>query len=50
MREATVRMSPQDFLRMMVSDLAYDDGLRDGRIAVDGDRRAVKQLFGMSRV
>jgi hypothetical protein len=47
--EATVRMSPQDFLRMMVRELPYDGGLRDGRIAVDGDARAVQRLFGMSR-
>jgi hypothetical protein len=47
--EATVGMSPQDFLRLMVSDLAYEDGLRDGRITIDGNAKAVTRLLAMSR-
>jgi hypothetical protein len=47
--EATVQMSPQDFLRLLVSDLDYDDAVASHAITIEGDANAVTRLFGMSR-
>jgi hypothetical protein len=46
--EATLHISPQDFLRLMVSDLVFEDALAAGRTTIDGDTTAVARLFAQS--
>jgi hypothetical protein len=47
--EAAVRMSRQDFLRLIVQDLDFDSALADGRVQVTGDVTAVRRLLAMAR-
>lgn len=47
--EAVVRMSPQDFLRMLVADLDRNDAIETGRIRVKGDPKALARLLSMAR-
>ena len=42
---AVVRMSPPDFLRLMVRDLDVAAAAGDGRMVVEGDASQVQRLF-----
>ena len=43
--DATVTMSPQDYVRLMTADLEMEAAMQDGRINVDGDVAGVARLF-----
>jgi hypothetical protein len=42
--DATITMSPQDFLRWRIRDLDFREAARTGRIRVDGDHEAVRRV------
>jgi hypothetical protein len=43
--DATVAMSQQDFLRVMISDLDWDDAAVTGRIRIEGDAAGLGRLL-----
>ncbi|HEY8173858.1 MAG TPA: DinB family protein [Dehalococcoidia bacterium] len=45
--DATIAISPQDFLRWMVADLDVGAALKSGRIGIEGDRAAFARLLGI---
>jgi uncharacterized protein YndB with AHSA1/START domain len=45
--DAIVKMTPQDFLRIMGRSLDGEQAARDGRMVIEGDPQAVWKLFGM---
>jgi hypothetical protein len=47
--DATVRVSPQDFLRWMTGNLEFASAAADGRITIDGEAAALRGLFGTLR-
>jgi hypothetical protein len=43
--DATVRLSPQDYLRWVIGELDFSDAVRDDRIHVEGSGEALERLF-----
>ena len=43
--DATISMTPQDFLRFVTSDLHIDTAFASGRITIKGDQAALGRLF-----
>jgi hypothetical protein len=45
--DATITMTPQDYLRWVIGELDQEDALAAGRMRLEGDKAALKRFFSM---